>query len=172
MLTTAKSAKCTRAFMKRLANEATPVRILLRDVGESPPGFSGMHIMKTRGWGIGLLLVAAGFGMAGEEPTHEQVIQKMIGSLNEISKILKSIEPEDTAKKARSELRKAATNWIEARAKAAKMQPPERQEKERLAKIYKPKIDEALKKLFVEMGRVEVIPGGKEALKEISEILK
>ena len=47
-----------------------------------------------------------------------------------------------------------------------------RDEKTRLEKLYKPKLEEALKKMFGEVRRVEGIPGGKDALKEIAGVLK
>ena len=72
--------------------------------------------------------------------------------------------------RARNELLSAKT-WVDERARAAKLVPPDRAEKERLTKIYRPKIDEALKKMFLEIRRVEIIPGGKDALKEIRGVL-
>ena len=47
-----------------------------------------------------------------------------------------------------------------------------KEEKERLVKLYKTKLDQTLKKLFVEIQRVSVITGGKEALMEIAGVLK
>ena len=127
--------------------------------------------MKACPWGVGLVMLALGFARAGEASPHEQAILRMLGNLHEIGKILQSIETEEGAEAAKPDLRKAAKNWIEARAKTAKMPPPERAEKERLTKIYKPKVDDALKKMFTEIRRVEVIPGGKDALKEIRGVL-
>ena len=128
--------------------------------------------MASRWWGVGILLIAAGLAGAGEGSPYEQAVKKMLGSLDKITSALKTIESEDTAKSAGPDLRKAADTWVEARAKAAKLPPPERDEKERLAKLYKPKMDEALKKMFTEIQRVNGIPGGKEALKEIASVLK
>ena len=123
--------------------------------------------MALRLVAVTVLLVAA-LG----SPSHEQLAEKMLASLDKITMVLKGIEGDDAAKDAKPELRKAADSWIEARAQAGKLPPPEKDEKERLVKIYRPKIDATLKKMFIEIQRVSVIPGGKDALKEIAGVLK
>ena len=128
--------------------------------------------MNTRIWSVAIFLIALGFAAAGEGSPHEQVIQKTLGTLDSITAELTKIMDEDTALAAKPELRKVAKEWAETQAKAKKMQPPEKAEKLRLEKLYKPKIDESMKKLRGQTTRVEVIPGGKDALKEISSILK
>lgn len=128
--------------------------------------------MRARCVAIGLTLVSLAALIAGEGSPYERAIVQMIGSLDKMTAVLKTIEAEDSAQASRPELRKAADIWVETRIRAAKLQPPEREEKERLTKIFRPKIDEALKKMFVEVQRVSLIPGGKEALKEIAGVLK
>ena len=128
--------------------------------------------MASRWWGIGILLFAGGLAGAGDGSPYEQTMQKMLSSLDKINTALKSIDTEETAKNAQPDLRKAADTWVEARARAAKLPPPERDEKERLTKLYKPKFDDALKRMVTEIQRVNVVPGGKEALKEIAGVLK
>jgi hypothetical protein len=118
-----------------------------------------------------VMLVALGMA-GGENSPYEKAIQKMIGSLDEIAVTLKTIVDEDTAGAAKPDLRKSATVWIETRAKAAKLQPPEKEEKARLEKLYKPKLEESMRKMFIEIRRVESVPGGKDALKEIGGVLK
>lgn len=127
--------------------------------------------MKARAGGLAFLLLAA-IAAAQEESPYEKTIQKMIGSLDEIATTLKTIIDEDSAGAAKPDLRKSAAVWIETRAKAAKLQPPEKEEKLRLEKLYKPKLEESMRKMFLEVRRVENIPGGKDALKEISGVLK
>jgi hypothetical protein len=128
--------------------------------------------MKLRAGSIAVMLLALGAAAAGEGSPYEKAIQKMIGSLDEIAVTLKTVIDEDTAGAAKPDLRKSAGVWVETRAKAAKLQPPEKDEKVRLEKLYKPKLEEAMRKMFIEVRRVENIPGGKEALKEISGVLK
>jgi hypothetical protein len=128
--------------------------------------------MKIRAAGVAILLLGLGCVAAGEASPYEKTLQTMIGSLDVIAKSLRTIIDEDTAGAAKADLRKSAGVWIEARAKAGKLPPPEKDEKVRLEKIYKPKLEEALRKLNIEVRRVENIPGGKEALKEIGGVLK
>jgi hypothetical protein len=128
--------------------------------------------MKHRAGSIGILLAALALLGAGEGSPHEKVIQEMIGSAESIGVTLKTIIDEDSAAAAKPNLRKAADTFTAARSRAEKLQPPEKDEKARLEKLYKPKLKEALEKMFTEVRRVENIPGGKEALKEISGVLK
>ena len=128
--------------------------------------------MKLRAGSIAVVLFVIGVAAAGENSPYEKAVQKMIGSLDEIAATLKTVIDEDTAGAAKLDLRKSAGVWIETRAKASKLQPPEKEEKARLEKLYKPKLEESMRKMFIEIRRVEIIPGGKEALKEISGVLK
>lgn len=128
--------------------------------------------MKRRAGSIGIVLAAVAILGAGAGSPYEKAMQKMIDSTDSIGTTLKTVIDEDSAAAAKQPLRAAAKNWIEARAKASKLAPPERDEKTRLEKLYKPKLEESLKKMFTEIRRVENIPGGKEALKEIAGVLK
>ena len=128
--------------------------------------------MKTRAWSIGIVLVAAGLAAGTQDSPYEKALLQVIDSFDKIGAKLKTIEDADTAAAAKPDLRKAADQFVEARAKAAKLQPPEKDEKTRLEKLYKPKLEEAMKKMFIEVNRVKLVPGGKDALTEIAEVLK
>src|ERR1019366_2582911 len=106
--------------------------------------------MWTRIWIIMIAFLAFGFADAGNGLPYEQTIQKMLDSLDKITVELVKIVDEESALAAKPELRKEATVWLGTRAKAAKLQPPEKDEKARLEKLYKPKLDESLKKLFTQ----------------------
>ena len=125
----------------------------------------------TRAGCIGLALVAVGLMGAGDSP-YEKTLKDMIGAVDSIGVTLKTIIDEDTAAASKPVLRKANDAFVDARTKAGKLPPPEREEKARLEKVYKPKLEESLKRMFSEIRRVEIIPGGKEALKEIAGVLK
>ena len=85
---------------------------------------------------------------------------------------LATIRDEETAKGAQPELRKTAAKWKLIKQKAEDLPPPSRQEKDRLEKQYKMKLEEAQKKLFGEVARVRMVSGGREALLEISSVLE
>ena len=128
--------------------------------------------MKTRAWSIGIVLVSLSFVNAQDGSPYEKALQKVVDSFEKIATSLKTIVDEDSAAAAKPELKKAATTFLETRAGAAKLDPPEKAEKLRLEKTYKPKLEAAMKKMFSEVIRVNAIPGGKDALKEISGVLK
>ena len=128
--------------------------------------------MKRHAWSMVVIFFTLGILSAGEASPYEKTLQTMIGNLDKIGVTLKTIVDEESADAAKPTLRKEAVIWIEARAKAAKLPPPERDEKTRLEKMYKPKLEEAMRRVFTEVRRVENIPGGKEALKEINGVLK
>lgn len=128
--------------------------------------------MNPRAWSIVIVSLTAGVAVAVQGSPHEQTLQQMIGSLDKIVGKLKTITDEPSADASKDDLRAAAKSFVEARTKAAKLPQPEKDEKRRLEKVYKPKLDEVLKKMNGEMRRVEAIPGGKEALKEIAPVLK
>jgi hypothetical protein len=128
--------------------------------------------MKARILGMLIVFGAFSFANAGEGSVYEKSLQQVLDSFDKIGVSLKTIVDEESAMAAKPELRKAADNFVAARAKADKLQPPEKDEKVRLEKKFKAKLEESMKKMFTEARRVELIPGGKEALKEITGILK
>jgi hypothetical protein len=129
--------------------------------------------MNARSWMA--VLVALGCGMlpltAGEESQHELAVKQMLKSLDKLTMTLASIKDGDTAEAARPELKKAAENWVDVKTKAGKLAPPDKAEKDRLAKEYKGKMDEAIKKFLTEYGRVRILPAGKEVLMEIKAVV-
>jgi hypothetical protein len=121
---------------------------------------------------VGVLILFISSAPAGGEPSHEDVVKQMLAGLDKITMSLTTITNEESAEAAKPELRKAAKGWIELRAKVEKLPPPPREEKERLDKEYKEKLVTARKKLNAEKIRVENIPGGAEALKEIRGVFE
>jgi len=116
----------------------------------------------------GLLAMAT---FAGDAASFEAVLKDMLGAMDKLTMTLSSVKDEDSAKAARPELQKNAQSFLAVRKKAEGMRPPNKEEKERLEKEYRPKIFESQKKLFAEIARVGTVPGGKEALKELGEVL-
>ena len=116
----------------------------------------------------GVLLSAQNGGPAN----LADVIKEVLASMDQLTTSLKTVEDEKSAEAARPELRKAAERFVAVRAKAQSIKPPVKEEKERLEKEYKPKLFEAQKKLFGEIGRVKLLSGGDVALKEIRAIME
>lgn len=113
--------------------------------------------------------VLAGFGLAGDDSPHISVVKAMLGAMDKITTQLKTVVDEDTAKAARPELKKAAEHWQALRQKAKDTPPPTKEEKARLSKEFASKIEDAQKKLFAEIGRVQLLPGGRDALQDLAK---
>lgn len=128
--------------------------------------------MLQRAGSLGIVLFTFIVLAAGEGSPHEKIMQDMIGAFDAIAASLKTITDEDTATAAKPALKKGNDAFVDARKRAAKLPAPEKDEKIRLEKLYKPKIEESLKKMNMEITRVEMVPGGKDALKEIAGVLK
>jgi hypothetical protein len=109
---------------------------------------------------------------AGEDSPHEQTLKQMLGALGKMTTALAGVKDGDTAQAAKPELKKAIDNWTAAKAKGDKLPPPEAAEKERLAKVYKGKMDEALKKVFAEAIRLRSIPEAKDLLADLRTIVE
>jgi hypothetical protein len=128
---------------------------------------------------IGLFTAAALGGPAsggqassgGEAASFEAVLKDMIATMDKLSATLSGVKDEATAKAARPELQKNAEHFVAVRKKSETVRPPTKEEKERLEKEYRPKLFESQKKLFGEIARVRTIPGGKDALQELGELL-
>jgi len=129
--------------------------------------------------GIGLVVMLSGCmllpnaqGQEGDKSSLESVIKQMIDTMDGLTKTLATIRDEESAKSAQPELKKTAEQWRLIKKKAEGVSPPSKEEKDRLAKQFKMKLEEAQKKLFTEVARVSAIQGGREAILEISSVLK
>jgi hypothetical protein len=115
------------------------------------------------------MLLPAGAG-GGAAAAHDALVKDMLGDLEQIHKVLLTIKDEPSADAARPDLKKVALHLAELRKRAKEVKQPSKAEKDELEKRYKPKFDEALKKLRVESIRVKGVPGGPEALNEIKVV--
>src|SRR5579862_884295 len=108
---------------------------------------------------LGLLLVSAQTNVQENSKVspYEAVIKQTLESMESLTKTLKAIHDEDSAKGAKEELTKTAEKWQSIQKKAAELPPPGKEEKDRVAKLYKTKLEEAQKGLFGEVARVRSI---------------
>ncbi len=90
---------------------------------------------------------------AGGKAAFDDVVKQMLETMDSLTTTLATVRDEESAKAARPELRKAAAKWQGIETKAKNVPPPNREEKDRLAKQYKTKLEEAQKKLFGEVAR-------------------
>jgi hypothetical protein len=117
------------------------------------------------------LVTACGGALPAQESPLEDVVKKTIAILERINKTLAAVRDRDSADAARSQLKKASGEWLELRKREKQLPPPERPEKDRLAKEYKTRIRETVTRLQSEAVRVQSIPGGRAALQEITGVL-
>ena len=130
-----------------------------------------MRVQLVCALGLPLLLAFVLPVQGGAKAGFEDIVKQMVQTMDTLTRTLGTIQDEETAKGARPELRKAAEKWHTIKKNAENLPPPSREERDRLAKEYKGKLEEAQKKLFVEVARVALVPGGKDALLEISGVL-
>ena len=119
-----------------------------------------------------ILCAAVPEGHGGGKATFEDVVKQMLETMDSLTTTLATIKDGDTAKGAQPELRKIAGKWKLIKKSAEGLPPPAKEEKDRLTKLYKTKLEEAQKKLFGEAARVSAIPGGRDAILEISTVLE
>ena len=116
--------------------------------------------------------VVVGLAGAGDNAGKlEEVLKDTVGTLDKLTATLAGIKDEESAKAAKPELKATATRWVAIRKKAEGLKPPTKEEKQRLEKEYKGKLETAQKKLVAEIGRVKGVPGGPDALLEIAPVM-
>jgi hypothetical protein len=99
------------------------------------------------------------------------LVQQMLDVMDKLTTSLATVKDQQSADAARPELRKLAKEWTALRDKAEKVPPPAREEKDRLEKDFKTKLEGAQRKLSGEVARVQAVPGGRAALEEIRSVL-
>src|SRR5439155_21525476 len=106
----------------------------------------------------GLLILGLGgltvLGQGGESP-YEVVIKETLGALDKLAEALGTIKDQESATSARPEVRKAAGKLADVTKKAEKLKQPSKEEKDRVTKEYKAKLETAVKRLYGEIARVK-----------------
>jgi hypothetical protein len=119
-----------------------------------------------------VILLSAGLISADEPLAHEEAVKQALALLERVTTALTTILDAQTADTARPELHKLAVEWQALQKKVQQLPPPERAEKDRLAKEYRRRFEVAQAKLRGEIVRVEAIVGSRAALQEIASLLK
>jgi hypothetical protein len=111
-------------------------------------------------------LVLVWAGPARAEDTHKKVYEEVIALMKDITKTLKTITDEDSAKAQTPALRKLGDKGKALQKRIAKLGKATKEEVADLAKMA-PEIKDTNQKLKKETERVKKIKGGKEALKAL-----
>ena len=117
------------------------------------------------------ILAFAGLAQAGDADANrrEEIIKSMLTAMGNVNKTLSTVKDEESARASKGELKKAADEWLLLRKKAESVSPPSKMESERLAKLYKGKLEDSQRSLFAQIARVQQVPGGPEALGDLAK---
>lgn len=124
--------------------------------------------------GIAVLLLPA-LGVAVQEEAdakYEAVLQKLLGTIGQISKTLETVKDEKSGQEARPELRKQTEEFRATRKKSEELAPPSPEVRERIGKKYQPEFEKARKELAGQVARVQRVPGGPAVLQEIRGVFE
>lgn len=119
-----------------------------------------------------LLPVAALTAQDAGEAKYEEVLQKLVDTMGQITKTLEAVIDEETAKASKMPLREQADTFLAARKQSQDLVPPSNEVRERLANKYRPEIEKSYKRLAGQIARVERVPGGNAALQEIRSVFE
>jgi hypothetical protein len=120
---------------------------------------------------LGLAALVCGQGTSAVTPSD--IVKETLELMEKITQQLTAIKDEESAKASRAELKASVARWLEMRKRAEKLKPPaSKEERDRLEKEFRGKLIKADKKLKAEIARVDRVPGGKDALKELVALMK
>jgi hypothetical protein len=92
------------------------------------------------------------------KPTHESLAQEAIGKMNEMAGVLEGVTDEASAKAAKPKLQAIDASMKELKAKEEKLGKLSADEEKRLKEKYEPQMEEAMKKLIAQFGRLATDP--------------
>jgi len=118
-------------------------------------------------FGTGLLAFAALTVSAQESgpSPYEGVLKELLANLGRLTDVLTTVKDEPSVQAAVPEVKKVVVQLGELRNKAKALPQPDKAEKERITRIYRPKLEEAIHKQLAEVARVKTIPGGSDLVK-------
>jgi hypothetical protein len=99
---------------------------------------------------------------------YEAIVKDILEATQKMTTVLVTIQDAATAANARPELKKAAEKFIEVRKKAEELKQPNLEERERVSRAYRTKLEQAVNRFLQERSRVAAIPGGRDALQELA----
>ena len=108
----------------------------------------------------------------GGEAKYEEVLQKLVEALGQMTKTLELVVDEDSAKSNTSALRVQAEAFMATRKMSIAIAPPSAEIREKLAQKFRPEFEKARKELLAHIARVQRVPGGNLALQEIRGVFE
>lgn len=124
--------------------------------------------MRKIGLLVGTVVLLLGQqARAAELKEYDAAIGELIDALKEGAKILKDIRDQDSAEAAKPQLKKLGDRFRDLAKKFKQLGPPTKDQDEELKKNHRKEIQAAQTEFRKQRDRVEKVPGGKEALKEL-----
>jgi hypothetical protein len=118
-----------------------------------------------------LLPLGLAFGQDAKGASkYEEVLQKLVDTMGQITKTLTMIVDEETAKSTRSVLRVQAATFVAVRKQSEELAPPSAEAREKLAQKFRPELEKSRKALVGQVARVQRVPGGAATLQEIRAV--
>lgn len=125
--------------------------------------------MKISIAAIACILFAAN---ARAQDNFEKVADEMIPAFTKLGDTLATVKDKKTFEDAKPTFKQLTKTMLDLKERAEKLGEPKGDKKEELEKKYKPKIEDATKKMTTEMVRIATqVEGGQDIVKELSEIL-
>lgn len=122
-------------------------------------------------------LLAIVCGLAWTEAVHAQdtfdkVLDAMLPTFTKLGDTLATIKDKDSADKAKPTIQEVVKEMTKLKERGEKLGEPMGKQKEELEKKYKSKLEDAARKLSIELVRIKSdVSGGDEIVKEVSELL-
>ena len=105
-------------------------------------------------------------------PKYEDVLVKMVETLGQMTKTLELIVDEETAKTSQLALKGQAETFVATRKQSENLAPPSIEERERLAKGFRPQFEKSRKELIGQIARVQRVPGGNAVLQDLRSVFE
>jgi hypothetical protein len=116
---------------------------------------------------LGLCILAVPAQESGKESPYETMLKEFIASIDSLTGVLGAVKDEPSATAAVPDVKKIAARLSELRDKAKAMRQLDKAERERIRKLYREKLETAVKKEMAEAARVKSIPGGSDLVQLI-----
>lgn len=121
---------------------------------------------------VAIVPMAMALAQEATSPKYEEVLTKMVETLDGITKTLEMIVDEESAKSQTPELREKAATFLATRKQSESVAPPSPDERDRLAKAFRPQFEKSRKDLIGQIARVQRVPGGVAALQAIRGVFE
>jgi len=118
-----------------------------------------------------LIPVHGGLSQEGA-PKYEETLVKLVDTLGQMTKTLEMIVDEDSGKAQQAALRGQAEMFIATRKQSETLAPPSAEEREKLARNFRPQFEKSRKELVGQIARVQRVPGGNLVLQEIRGVFE